>query len=933
MNSTTILKNQNNTSNGDFISEAVNKMISTSEEIKEITSISFGISSSEDIRNKSVYVANVSKYGDNKQNTVYDPRSGSLFNKRCETCKGFEQECPGHFGHIELNAVIVHPVFFKDVFNVLRVICHSCSRLIITREHMKFSSIISLEGERRLNEIILKVKKFSKCFHCNEPRREYKIKKDPINNIIIYTTDNVGDESYDTKNKTGTTKEITDEEIKNILDDIDSESLELLKMSHPKNYCIDVFPVIPPCCRPYDFVGNTIKEDDLTKQLVEIIKTNNSIPTSTDKQHVINNLKLKIETFCRIPKKKSRTINSEPIKGIRERLTGKDGQLRDNLMGKRTEMSGRTVIGPAPNLKIDEVYIPHSVATNITFPINVYETNINEVIELILCRKVEKIKRGDKIIHTDLKRYSEIMKFLRQGDVIKRVNSDDIIITNTKFNLLETDRIFRDGKDITPTKIPTILPPDVKVGDVAQRKLVDGDWVLMNRQPTLWKGSMMAFKVVISTCGTKTFGFNLAVCKAFNSDFDGDEQNAHFPQSIESKIELSLLSTPQECLLSSTNGTPVIVILQDALLGAYLMSKEDSLIVDIGTYNDIIMTLCESRFSDRDTNNHDYKYFLKRIKQIRKTLKKLNIYEGEHSLRTGRAILSLILPSDFYLDNEDLKITEGVIYSGNLTKKYLGSSHSSIIFMLKVEYNSETCAHFINEIQFITNKWLTYNSFSVNISDCCQNPGTFSIVEEKLKESEFLSKTILNKRLLEAKINLILSNAKDVGMKIAEDSSNNFVTTIKSGSKGDYFNLGQVKGLLGQQIIDGCRINYQLDNGTRTMIHYPRKNISLIDTYESRGFIMNSFARGLNPKEFFFHSMSGRQGVCDRAMTTFRSGYNMRKIIKNTEDIRVYNDGSVHDSSYNFYSHVYGELGFNPETTCKNMDRIINRLNKSQEFK
>lgn len=872
------------------------------QEVKEVKSIKFGISSTEDIRNKSVYESTVSKYHDDKTNTVYDHRSGSLFNKKCETCKEYEHNCPGHFSHIELNSVIVHPLFFSHVFNILKIICHKCSKLLITREHLEFGDIIKLEGDKRLSEIINKLKKFNKCFHCDTLKREYKIKKDPFFNIIQYEQGTV-------------VKEISDDEIKRIFDDIDNETLELIKMDHPKKYCLEAFPVIPPCCRPYEFVGNTIKEDDLTKQLVEIIKANNNVLSSTDKKMAIHNLKFKIESFCRTPKKKTKNINIEPIKGIRERLTGKEGQLRDNLMGKRTEMAARTVIGPGPNLQLDEVGIPEAIARNITFPINVYKSNYNEIIDMIKNKKlIEKVKRQDKIIRLDLQMYSDIINFLNTGDVILR-DGNEIIVTDTKIELFDGDKIFRNNIDITPTEIPKIKEPNILIGDVVQRRIIDGDYVLMNRQPTLWKGSMMAFKTKILPKNIKTFTFNLAVCKAFNSDFDGDEQNAHFPQSTESQIELKMLSTPQECLVSS-NGVPVICILQDALLGAYLMTDENAIVISRNSYNDLLMNL-----------TYSWDYIFKRQTEIIETLKLLKIYKNETSLYHGRSIISLIFPRTFNYDDGSLKIKNGVIYEGRLTKTYLGSSKKSLIICLKKEYNISVCVDFINNIQFITNKWLLYNSFSVNISDCYQNQNTDKIIDEKLLEAEFINKNILNEKLKEVKINIILSNAKDVGMIIAKDDSNNFVTTIQAGSKGDYFNLGQVKGLLGQQILNGKRIDNLLDNNTRSLIHYDKNNLSLRESYESRGFIMNSFYNGLNPQEFFFHSMSGRQGVCDTAMTTFMSGYNMRKLVKLTEDIKIQNDGTVCDSSKNIYSYIYGDIGFNPETRGINVDGILEKLN------
>lgn len=152
----------------------------------------------------------------------------------------------------------------------------------------------------------------------------------------------------------------------------------------------------------------------------------------------------------------------------------------------------------------------------------------------------------------------------------------------------------------------------------------------------------------------------------------------------------------------------------------------------------------------------------------------------------------------------------------------------------------------------MTNHWLTYNSFSINIDDCRQFDVT-DIVYKKLLEAYMFKENILNPNLLEAETNMVLSNAGGVGISIAKNDpcENNIIKTIASGSKGDYFNLGQVRGLLGQQIINGSRIAKTVDNCSRTLIHYKKSELSLKDEYESRGFIMSSFVKGLNPKEFF----------------------------------------------------------------------------------
>jgi DNA-directed RNA polymerase II subunit RPB1 len=60
--------------------------------------------------------------------------------------------------------------------------------------------------------------------------------------------------------------------------------------------------------------------------------------------------------------------SGRPVKAIRARLKGKEGRLRGNLMGKRVDFSARTVITGDPNLELDEVGVPRSIAMNLTYP-------------------------------------------------------------------------------------------------------------------------------------------------------------------------------------------------------------------------------------------------------------------------------------------------------------------------------------------------------------------------------------------------------------------------------------------------------------------------------------------------------------------------------------------------------------------------------------
>ena len=133
--------------------------------------------------------------------------------------------------------------------------------------------------------------------------------------------------------------------------------------------------------------------------------------------------------------------------------------------------------------------------------------------------------------------------------------------------------------------------------------------------------------------------------------------------------------------------------------------------------------------------------------------------------------------------------------------------------------------------------------------------------------------------------NFSLGATRDLGLSIAKNSmdpNNNFISTVQSGAKGQFFNIAQITGLLGQQQVTGGRIPYVLSNNSRSLPHYPLniEQYSDDELYESRGFIRSCFAHGLNPKEYYLHSMTGREGITDTAMKTATSGYIQRRMIK-----------------------------------------------------
>jgi DNA-directed RNA polymerase beta' subunit len=344
---------------------------------------------------------------------------------------------------------------------------------------------------------------------------------------------------------------------------------------------------------------------------------------------------------------------------------------------------------------------------------------------------------------------------------------------------------------------------------------------------------------------------------------------------------------------------------------------------------------------------------LKKIQHIRRVLKSLG---KKVQCFNGKGLVSMILPENFNYemkngaDNEEptVKIHRGVMYEGALDKNILGSTHNSIIQVLHKEHGKMVAMRFVDNIQFISNNWLLIEGFTVGINDCLvsdpeKTKEIKDFIQKCFMEADGITATTSHPGIREMRVNAALGKARDVGLKIAKDSlspDNNFVATVTAGSKGDFFNIAQITGLLGQQNLKGQRIPCVLNNGKRTMVHYPFDCVDSKMEYESRGFISSSFINGLTPRECYFHAQSGREGCSDTALGTASSGYMQRKIVKLTEDLKVQYDGTVRDVNGCIYQMCYGTLGYDPKCTVKgngqqeacDVGRLIARMNMEHEL-
>lgn len=415
--------------------------------------------------------------------------------------------------------------------------------------------------------------------------------------------------------------------------------------------------------------------------------------------------------------------------------------------------------------------------------------------------------------------------------------------------------------------------------------------------------------------------------------------NIHVPQGLQARTELEMLSATKHNMISAQASKPNICIVQDSLLGAYLMTKK-------------INKLAKYEFFNICMNGDGWtpQFILDKIQHIRRVLRSLG---RKAQCFNGKSLFSMLLPEDLIYEKKNdadsdepiVKIYRGVLYEGAINKAILGTGHNTLIQILHKEYGKDIAASFVDNVQFITNAWLLINGFSIGIADCIatKSDEIKMVTTRSFIEAKGVEETTTNPDIREIKINAALSKAKDIGMKLAKDAlrkDNNFIHTVTSGSKGDFFNIAQITGLLGQQNVTGKRIEPALNKGRRTLPHYPFEITDKEIEYESRGFIRHSFIRGLNPQEFWFHAASGREGITDTGMKTAATGYIQRRMIKIMEDLMVRNDNTVRNSIGSVIQFAYGDDNLDATQTvlidgepqAVNIGRLADRLNLNYEM-
>ena len=854
-------------------------------EEKKVKSIQFSILSPDEIKRYSV--ANILSDATFENDL---PKRGGLMDSRlgaiekdffCSTDMCSYIECPGYFGHLELQKPVFHEGFMDFVLLVIRCIDHTSSKLVVNQNSQKVKNVMKIRNPRQRLVSMAKLCTSVCNFSNTKKTNESDLVEEGIPIQPKYSRDGwCIIAKFDPKITSEPTRILSAERIYEIFKNISDNDCKKIglnpKLARPDWMILTVLPIPPPTIRPSVIFDLTSRaEDDLTYKLGDIIRSNKSLqqliiscaPAQSINEQ-INLLQYHIGSYMNnnVPNlAKSIQRTGRAIKSIRQRIQGKEGPPRPNLMGKRVDFSARTVITPDPNISLDEIGVPWTIALNLTYPEIITKYNLEEIKKIVI---------NGPFCHPGAK----------------------YIIRN-------------DGSRIDLRYVKKLADIKLELGYQVERHLQDGDVVLFNRQPSLHKMSMMGH--VVKIMFYSTFRMNLSATSPYNADFDGDEMNLHLPQTLEAKAELLTLLMVPKCIISQQGNKPVMGIVQDSLLGSLLLTRRDTFL-----------------------NKYKLNTILMQIENWNGIIPFPSIVKPK-TLWTGKQIISIILPKINLIRNciahpdteksnispGDTKvfILDGQLISGIIDKRTVGSSGGSIIHICWKEYGPEKTTTFISQFQLVVNNWLLMKGFSVGIGDTFADQKTMLDVIHIIKNAKTKVQKIFRKKIsdsieifpdkdsheiFECQVNKILNNARDKAGSNAQKSllfTNNIKRMVISGSKGSFINISQIVACVGQQNVEGKRI--PLAFGGRSLPHFSFENKGP----ETRGFVQNSYVSGLNPDEFFFHAMGGREGLIDTAIKTSETGYIQRRLSKVMEDITVEYDLTVRNAQNGIIQFFYGE--------------------------
>ena len=634
------------------------------------------------------------------------------------------------------------------------------------------------------------------------------------------------------------------------------------------------------------------------------------------------------------------------VDGIKQKLEKKEGLFRKNMMGKRVNFAARSVISPDPNIETNEIGVPPVFAKKLTYPEPVTNHNFYELKEAVL-NGVDKWPGAA---------------------AIENENGQVINLRTKNFE----ERQALANQLLAPSNTSVTGARNKKV----HRHLNNGDIVLMNRQPTLHKPSIMAHRARVLP-GEKTIRMHYANCNTYNADFDGDEMNMHFPQNEIARAEALQIADTDHQYLAATAGKPLRGLIQDHIsMGLWLTNRDT--FFDREDYYQLLYN------SFRPEDSH---LTSDRIQTVSPAVVK------PQAMWTGKQVITTVLknitpvthpgltllgksqtPDDRWGEGSEegiVIIENGELLCGILDKAHLGPVGGGLVHAVYEAYGHTIAGKLLSILGRLLTRLLNMRAFSCGIEDLLLTADGEKTRRKELQAADTIGLEVAAKYVtLEGSIeandhqlrlrleDVLRDEEKQTGLdQVCNSETAKLSTAITaaclpgglqkpfprnqmqamtlSGAKGSLVNANLISCNLGQQVLEGRRVPVMVSGKTLPSFKPFETNV------RAGGYITDRFLTGVKPQEYYFHAMAGREGLIDTAVKTSRSGYLQRCLIKGMEGLKSEYDSSVRDSDGSMIQFLYGEDGLdvtkqkhltNFKFLAENYLSLVAQLNIKDEY-
>ncbi|KAI0082411.1 beta and beta-prime subunits of DNA dependent RNA-polymerase [Panus rudis PR-1116 ss-1] len=724
-----------------------------------------------------------------------------------------------------------------------------------------------------------------------------------------------------------------------------------LSLASADMFFLEVLPVTPTRFRPPAKMGDMLFEHPQNELLSRVLNTsyrlrdlNESLKASNvkgsgssdaERRRILQalldalvQLQVDVNSFIDSSKNPAPVRQGKlPPAGVKQLLEKKEGLFRMHMMGKRVNYAARSVISPDVNIEPNEIGIPPVFARKLTFPEPVTPMNFHELRALVIAGP-HNYPGATMVEYED-----GHLQFLEKMTVEQRTAIANQLLTPQD-----------EGSGAARSGLSTRTPA---INKKVYRHLRDGDMLILNRQPTLHKPSMMVHKAKVLH-GEKTIRMHYANCNSYNADFDGDEMNIHFPQNQVARAEATFIANTDNQYLVPTSGKPLRGLIQDHVVAGVWMTAQDSFFTR-EEYNQLLYGALRPE--------EDSGHYSGRLITLPPTIWK------PKPLWTGKQIISTILknitPSNADGLNLDAKakvpghmwgkdshedkviFMDGELLCGVLDKSAFGATDYGLVHSVYELYGADTAGKLLGILSRLFTKFLQHRAFTCRMDDLALTPegnrkrkellqgGANLGTEAAIENFPSLSSVLPEDRLpalrglledvlrddskmagldmtVKARLAKLTKSIADACMPhglLRQFPHNHMQAMTQSGAKGSAVNAQQISCALGQQELEGRRVPVMVSG----------KTLPSFKPFETKaiagGYVASRFLTGVKPQEFFFHCMAGREGLIDTAVKTSRSGYLQRCLIKHLEGLRVHYDNTVRGSDASIYQFHYGGDG------------------------